>query len=394
MNLIKYYKLIDYYIDNLHLSVNDILLMGYSYQDLEFLLANKMLSYKDNVLLINSDFIISYFKEVLYKDKNYNRMIACCNLILEQDPINRYIIYQLFIIYVVLEDYDKAYYYLDKLYSIADETILIDCNFYLYLMSHLEKVPSTYKTLKNYVKDMELMDLIYSKKPYYREELRHNLNKIHSAVYNGNYTYALYLYNNFTKKYGIFNRDYISKIILYRVVDNEKEESNVILDNIVGRNYFDAYEIICHINEKHPLNSRLLSTKYLLESIFELALTLQEKEIINSDSNEHFSALIKNNNFRKSLELNISYINKYKISSLENSIHLLLKDIVYLLDCIDNNCLSYEDSKYQILLVEAIKYQLALDGKIIPSDIEKINFNNKEEVDNYILKQKVKSLKR
>lgn len=319
MNKNALHEIYNEYIKNGSISMAKLYSMGFLEKQLDVLFKKRILKFVDNNLVISSNELLLYCKEYLIKEESHEGRINCYKAILNSEPLNRIAVFQLFIEYASLANYKMGYKYLDMLFSVSEEPYLNDCNYYLYLMSVIEKVPEQFQVLKNYVWDMNVKDTLYSYDAPYNKKYIDAINKIRETTFRENYTYAFSQYNDLTKDSYLFGRDFISKILLHEVIDVYKTEKKIINDAILNDESLKCLNYINNIQQKHPLSIKLNSIKFLLLLIYEMLLTnkLVPYEVKVYNGKNVFSSILTGN-IEKAYNINNDYINKFNI---QNDIH-------------------------------------------------------------------------
>ncbi len=386
MNDSKLEEIYNEYIVSGNINTTKLLSMGLLENEIDMLLKKRILLNVNDNLVVNSKNLLAYCKDKLLKDTDNFYRIKCYQAVLNSSPLNKIALFQLFIEYVIIANYDEAYYYLDLLFSVSEEPYLNDCNYYLYLMSIIHRVPKKYQTLRNYVWDMNVSDTLYNYEVPYNKKYVDAINNIRKASFRENYTYAFSLYNDLTKNSYLFGRDYISKILLYDVIDVYKNERDLINNTILNDRTLDCLNYLHKIEQKHPLSIRLNSIKDLLLLIYEMILTNKnvDYEIKNYNGKNVFSAILTGN-IEMAYTINSNYITKMNI---KNDVHdKLLKYFMHLNYELQNfGCINYSNEEIQPLIKDAIIYKLNTLGFNTDEEFSNTlpNINSYEQLNNIL----------
>ncbi len=376
-------KIFTEYIQTGYINISKLYAMGFTKHNIDVLFKKGILLYVNDTLAINSRVLLTYCKDNLLDKNNIDNRIKCYKAILKTDTFNKIALFQLFIEYVELKDYDNAYEYLDKLYSVTEEPYLNDCNYYLYLMSRIKRVPKKYQTLRNYVWDMDVTDTMYGESVPYSKSYVTAINKIRDLSFRDNYTYAFSQYNNLTKDSFLFGRDYISKILLYKVIDVKKEETKCINELIWKNEINEALGYLQEIERKHPLSNKDLSLKKLILYIYDMILNNKIPKIRTREYNgKNVFTAINAGDLEKAYYMNSEYIAK---TNTKEDIHQYLLNVIrYMQEELQRDyTINYEDEWLEPIIKNAILYKLQL----LDLDIDKIkipSIKNYEELNNFI----------
>ena len=355
------YELYDKFIQDPHkFTLDNLYLWGYNNKHIDYLLRKQIIMVQDNVYFINTHSLLGYAKKVLKRQDDSYKRVLCYEAILNINPYDKKTLFEMFIECIKSRNFNESFKYLDTLFRVSEEPFLNDYNFYLYLLSHIIIIPKKYQMLKNYNYFMEEKDLLYDDNVQYDSKFKKALNNIRSEAFKGHFSYAFSLYNDLTKKEGTYNRDYISKRLLYDVIDINKLEMQNLKDSIENENYYDALLQLKMIRKKHQLKYSMDVIKDVLELIMQIIInnSLPNMEI---GSYEGFNCLknIKNNNFKKALYVLENNDNSLKDEDVKNMLKLVLNKLLYILEqykCV--NTINYQDANMQEIIKSAHLYAI------------------------------------
>ena len=358
MNHSKIQQFYDIYITAKIITLNDLYLNGFNSKDIEYLLNHNIMHLKDDFeVIVYSNNIREYVKHLLMNKEDINKVNACYKAILRYDTLNRFALFRLFIESVKVEKYEDVYYYLNKLFSISEEPFLNDCNFYLYLLAFIYPIPKKYDVLRNYAFDMNVNDVVYIDNGIYSKEFVDELNNIRKNVFNWRFAYAYNLYNNLTCNKSVYRRDFVSKILLLRVINNDKLETEQILNALNNNQLYEAYILLKKARKNHRL-------RYSLEEIYNTIIYIFSI-ILNKEINVSENIEYNGDNILKNIKCG-NYIKAYKLLQSEENKNTiinklcasLLRTLICVIDEINKNGqLDYNDPYFKDIITDAYKYK-------------------------------------
>ena len=268
-----------------------------------------------------------YYGKKLIAEKEYEKATKCFEKCYELDPTHSGACFQLFLRSINKKDYEAAFRYFDVLSNTDNPYYSADSNFYLYLLSIITNVPEKHKDYARYLK-MEDIRVDFHDKRY--EDIPAQ-NKIRIAVLQRKFPYALKQLKDLTTKHGTLTvQDIITRTLLFQAVEAETLSKNTLLELAKTKQYD---EMISYLEDKQQRHNLSLTDSYTLKLTKEL-LNIQDSHISPEKrifQTEKLFEAIDGCNYELALQLSNSYNQKNNINSAENTINLLLSDMVELI---------------------------------------------------------------
>ena len=268
-----------------------------------------------------------YYGKKLIAEKEYGKATKCFEKCYELDSTHSGACFQLFLRSINKKDYEAAFRYFDVLSNTDNPYYSADSNFYLYLLSIITNIPEKYKDYARYLK-MEDIRVNFHDKRY--EDIPAQ-NKIRIAVLQRKFPYALKQLKDLTAKHGTLTvQDIITRTLLFQAVEAETLSKNTLLELAKTKQYD---EIISYLEGKQQRHNLSLTDSYTLKLTKEL-LNIQDSHISPEKrifQTEKLFEAIDGCNYELALQLSNSYNQKNNINSAENTINLLLSDMVELI---------------------------------------------------------------
>ncbi len=317
------------YVKDNYIDLDKLLHLGFSYREISYLIDFEKIIKVNNKYILNTNIIHRFIQADAFKTNNKDKAIKACLNSLEYLPYEKYYINQLFNIAVSYDDLDNAYKYLNMLYIFANEVDLIDCNYYLFMLSILKNVPEDYPLLKNYAYDMEFEDMIFADELKINTNYLNMLRSVRYYTYLDHYSYAFKLYNDYTRKYGILPRDFISKILLYKLIDYNHKFLKTLEHQILKKEYNLVLESLTEIKKNRHLKYRYECIIKIINLIEAIKNNPQEVVIEMTEYNgTNMYTAIKNNDFNSAFIINNHYLQTNNIIPSNNMFHILLEDLL------------------------------------------------------------------
>lgn len=269
--------------------------------------------------------------------------------------------YYLFLISVFKNNLDDAFNYFDVLYKNENDIISkCDLNFYLYIISYYNSIPSEYYKM---VRNMKLEDTlgevkIYSiskgvKEKFFRGKSFDARDEINvSEGFNG----------------------FVNYYMLSKVLDAFRTETKQILSLIKDRKYSELCDYYEDIYYYRDLSAYEKICKFLVDKIINIMKSGVVPIVKNVREND-FNAALNNGNYKRALELNRDFNINRKVDINSSHLYLLLVAINEIIDNIDKVREDIKISKSKNSYSKLVEY--LMNGQIDEFTNElKIYFSN------------------
>ncbi len=326
-------NLYDGIINGNELTTKELNSYGFTSKDLSDLIEQKTLKRikKGYYSFLKIDDLFYYGKKLISK-KEYEKATKCFEKCYELDQTHPGTCFQLFLRSINKKDYKTALKYFDVLLNTDNPYYRADSNFYLYLLSIITNISEKHKDYARYLK-LEDIRVDFQDKRYENIPMQ---NKIRIAVLQRKFSYALKQLNNLiSEQKNLTVQDIITRTLLYQAIEVEKLSRNTLLELTKTKQYD---KIISYLEDKQQRHNLSLIDSYILKLAKDL-LNIQNSHIIPKTiifQIENIFEAIDGCNYKLALHLNNSYNQKNNINCSENTINLLLSDIIELINQLEN----------------------------------------------------------
>jgi len=230
--------------------------------------------------------------------------------------------YYLFLISVLNNNLDDAFKYFEVLYNKQNDIISKgDLNFYLYMISYYNSVPSEYCKI---VRNMKIEDTLDSKKKYMISR------EVKNQFFNKRFINS--------RKSIVLSEGFQSRVIYHiisKVIDALNTEKRQLIDLIKEKKYEEVYEYYLDIESYRDLadyETICLDIVEEIVQIFKLGGVLPKSNKVMTNI---LSVAIGNKDYKRALEINVQFNKSKGINNSTNQINLLLVAINDIIDNID-----------------------------------------------------------
>lgn len=230
--------------------------------------------------------------------------------------------YYLFLISVLNNNLDDAFKYFEVLYNKQNDIISKgDLNFYLYMISYYNSVPSEYCKI---VRNMKIEDTLDSKKKYMISR------EVKNQFFNKRFINS--------RKSIVLSEGFQSRVIYHiisKVIDALNTEKRQLIDLIKEKKYEEVYEYYLDIESYRDLadyETICLDIVEEIVQIFKLGGVLPKSNKVMTNI---LSVAIGNKDYKRALEINVQFNKSKSINNSTNQINLLLVAINDIIDNID-----------------------------------------------------------
>lgn len=230
--------------------------------------------------------------------------------------------YYLFLISVLNNNLDDAFKYFEVLYNKQNDIISKgDLNFYLYMISYYNSVPSEYCKI---VRNMKIEDTLDSKKKYMISR------EVKNQFFNKRFINS--------RKSIVLSEGFQSRVIYHiisKVIDALNTEKRQLIDLIKEKKYEEVYEYYLDIESYRDLadyETICLDIVEEIVQIFKLGRVLPKSNKVMTNI---LSVAIGNKDYKRALEINVQFNKSKGINNSTNQINLLLVAINDIIDNID-----------------------------------------------------------
>ena len=269
--------------------------------------------------------LFNYGKQI-NKLGEYDKSIICFDKCSELAANDKTLYLPLFISYIINMEYEKSLKCLIQLIKFGSENERKNDIFYLYLLSHIIKLPEAYEKLLgdyNQIKN-NILYKAYNEKIYLQ-------NGIRLSAINQKFTLALNQQKNLDNAYGYTTMSFITNRLLNAIISKQFRVNQQILQLIDNKKYDKIVELI---NSEKTYNNRNMTEyyiTYLAEAIIEIKNTsvIPEPEVTKTDD---IYIAIDGQNYE--LALNLDEKNQDEHFKVNPIIKRLLKDINQLINSV------------------------------------------------------------
>lgn len=321
-NLNKLYKSV---VEGIELTTKVLNNFGFNSKDLNDLIEQgNIIRVKRGLYAIKSvDGLFCYGKHLIAQ-KEHDKATQCFEKCFQIDPTHTGVCFQLFLRCIQDMDYEKAFEYFDKFYISENEFYNADSNFYLYLLSMITELPEKYRVSAKYLK-FEDFRVNYKDKRYANIHLH---NKIRSYSLNQRFTLAAQQLNESIQEKGSISlQDIMIRTLLHQAIEVQNKNRNTIINLIKEKKYKQIIEFYEKLLDSHQLS---FSDNYTLILARDLLNIINSKKVPEKQVHSTKSVFdaIDAKNFELALSLCLATNQKFKTSTDDNAIYLLLNEIV------------------------------------------------------------------
>lgn len=321
-NLSKLYKSV---VDGIELTTKELNSLGFNSKDLNALIEREsIIRVKRGLYALKSVNELYYYGKQLIAQKEYNKATQCFEKCFQIDPTHTGVCFQLFLRCVQKKDYEKAFEYFNNFYNSENEFYNADSNFYLYMLSMITELPENHREYAKYLK-LEDFKVDYKDKRYANVHLQ---NKIRISALNQRFTLAAKQLNESIQEKGSLSvQDIIIKTLLNQAIEAQIQNRNTIINLIKQKKYEEIIEFYERLFNSHHLS---ISDSYTLTLTRELLNIMKSKNIPDKQvyTTENIFEAIDGKNFELALSLASARNQKLNSSGDDNTIYLLLDEIV------------------------------------------------------------------
>ncbi len=321
-NLNKLYKNV---LEGVELTTKELNSCGFNPKDLNDLIEQgSIIRVKRGLYALKSVDELFYYGKQLIAQKEYDKATQCFLKCFEIDPTHKGVSFQLFLRSIQDKNYKKAFEYFDIFYDSENEFYNADSNFYLYMLSMITPLPENHR---KYAKFLKLEDFrVDFKDKRYSDVSKQN--KIRLSALNHRFTLAAKQLNETIQEKGMLSaQDIIIKTLLAQAIEVQIQNRNKIIDLINQKKYENIIEFYKKMESYHNLST---SDNYTLILTNELVNIIHTKSIPEKQvfSTENIFEAIDGKNFELALSLATARNQKYNVNKDDNTIFLLLDEIV------------------------------------------------------------------
>lgn len=348
-NLNKLYKNV---VDGIELTTKELNSLGFNSKDLNDLIERgSIIRIKRGLYDLKSVDELFYYGKQLIAQKEYDKATQCFEKCFQIDPTHTGVCFQLFLRCIQNKDYEKAFVYFDNFYNSENKFYNADSNFYLYMLSMITELPENHREYAKYLK-LEDFRVDYRDKRYTNIHLQ---NKIRISALNQRFTLAVKQLNESIQENGRLSvQDIIIKILLSQAIEVQIQNRNTVINLIKQKKYEEIIEFYEGLFNSHHLS---ISDSYTLILTRELLNIIKSKNVPEKQiySTENVFEAIDGKNFELALSLASARNQKLNVNSDNDTIYLLLNEVVNRIKELKDNVSPVNEITSVITLEEKFK---------------------------------------
>lgn len=329
-NLTKLYEDI---LKNVELTTKELNSFGFNSNDLNKLIEQgDIIRVKRGIYSLKSVDKLFYYGKKLIAQKEYNKANQCFLKCFEIDPTHNGVCFQLFLRCIKNKDYKKAFEYFDIFYNNENKFYLADCNFYLYMLSMITEVPENHREHAKLLKFLDI-SVDFEDKRYENVQLQ---NQIRLFALNQSFISASKKFKeSIQEKESLTVQDIIIKTLLNQAIETQTQNRKNVINLIKQKKYEEIIELYKKMLSFHNLSKSDNYTFILTNDLLNIiqTKTIPKKQVYNT---KYIFEAIDGKNFELALSL-ASLNQKYSANKDDNAIILLLDEIVYRCNELNNN---------------------------------------------------------
>lgn len=257
-----------------YITYAELLELGYDKHSIEYLQENFVLaSYCNDYYIPNMQYIYNYANRFLRKS-NPEQYIKAIKKCVELDHTFYHGIITLIIYYAKSNNFEEAFQYFKRLYSLDNESLSIqEKNYYLYLFNYIIDIPDTFKAL---IRNLEKEDILLPSEDN-RIVTDPSINDIRLLIYDQKFVTARRRLQNKNQNHEITAEEMLEFILVTKASVVQNEFRKRIEELAKNKEYNEANKAF-----KEHFKDKIVSRYDSL--IEELIRTLRKKKIINKPS--------------------------------------------------------------------------------------------------------------
>lgn len=267
----------------------------------------------------------------------------CFTICYRMDPNNREICIQLMNIALKEKNYIGVSKMFDIIKQISPENYIEDNKLYAYLLGIIMEQNNEYsETLKNTEPD----ELQISKNKDYPDIIKQNI--IRRYITNQRYKMALRSINDLIRENRIYNTELelLKELISQTLKKDEKYKNNIKIA-IKIQDYEQVLKLLAIKSQNQYLNNKEVYIQQVTKTLIEIYKT-NEIPVITEHNTKFLYDAIKGNNFKLAKVINDQFLEETNQDIKEDSLHILLDDIISLIQSIEEEELIKEaDPSYE-----------------------------------------------
>lgn len=316
------------------IKINKELLNIYNYTDEEInnLIKSDILKEEQDKYTLNSiNTLYRYGIKLLLLGKikkSKDCFVTCYRL----EPTNREVCLQLMNIALKEKNYIGVSKMLNIIKSLEPENHIEDNKLYTYLVGILMNHKEEYK---DYLKNIDLDELLLSPNVEYPDKTTQNL--IRRYINDQRYKMALKLINDLIRQKTVYITELeLLKELVFQTLQKDEKLKNNIKIAIKNQDYEQVIKLLSQKSETQYLNSKEIYIQMVTQNIIQISKT-DKIPVITEYSTKFLYDAIKGNNFKLAKAINDQFLEETNQDIKEDSLHILLNDIISLTQNIEED---------------------------------------------------------
>lgn len=266
----------------------------------------------------------------------------CFTICYRMDPNNREICIQLMNIALKEKNYIGVSKMFDIIKQISPENYIEDNKLYAYLLGIIMEQNSEYSEI---LKNTEPDELQISKNNDYPDRIKQNI--IRRYITNQRYKMALRSINDLIRENRVYNTELelLKELISQTLKKDEKYKNNIKIA-IKTQDYEQVLKLLAIKSQNQYLNNKEVYIQQVTKTLIDIYKT-NEIPVITEHNTKFLYDAIKGNNFKLAKVINDQFLEETNQDIKEDSLHILLDDIISLIQSIEEELIKEVNPSYE-----------------------------------------------